>query len=198
MPSSRGSSQPRDQTQISHLQADSLLAEPPGKPYIHIYQLKNQQFIITWFYVSGTQVWLRFFCRLQSSIGQCCIHLKACQLLQSLTWLLASLSSLLATVQRHSSFAMWISPQCILQHGSWLLQWVGKRVSRKMEATVLYYYYCGKSGSDGKKHLSAMQETRVWSLGILAWKIPWITEPSRLPSMRSQRVGHNWVASLYI
>ena len=50
------------------------------------------------------------------------------------------------------------------------------------------------------KHLSAMQETRVLSLGwedplekemaahssILAWKIPWTAEPGRLPSMGSQ------------
>ena len=54
------------------------------------------------------------------------------------------------------------------------------------------------------KHLSAMQETPVRSLGwedplekeitahssILAWKIPWIAEPGRLPSMGSQRVRH--------
>ena len=26
---------------------------------------------------------------------------------------------------------------------------------------------------------------------ILAWKIPWTTEPGRLLSMRSQRVGHD-------
>ena len=26
---------------------------------------------------------------------------------------------------------------------------------------------------------------------ILAWRIPWIEEPDRLESMRSQRVGHN-------
>ena len=32
IPISRGSSQPRDQTQVSTLQADSLPAEPPGKP----------------------------------------------------------------------------------------------------------------------------------------------------------------------
>ena len=32
IPFSKGSSQPRDQTQISQLQADSLPAEPPGKP----------------------------------------------------------------------------------------------------------------------------------------------------------------------
>ena len=55
------------------------------------------------------------------------------------------------------------------------------------------------------KRLSAMQETRVQSLGwedplekemaaqstILAWKIPWTAEPGRLLSMGSQRVGHD-------
>ena len=49
------------------------------------------------------------------------------------------------------------------------------------------------------KHLSAMQETRVQSLGwedplekevaahssILAWKIPWMEEPGKLLSMGS-------------
>ena len=32
MPSSRGTSQPRDQTQSPALQADYLFSEPPGKP----------------------------------------------------------------------------------------------------------------------------------------------------------------------
>ena len=55
------------------------------------------------------------------------------------------------------------------------------------------------------KHLPAMQETRVQSLGqedplekemathssILAWKIPWMEKPDRLQSMGSQRVGHD-------
>ena len=55
------------------------------------------------------------------------------------------------------------------------------------------------------KCLSAMQETRVQSLGwedplekeiaahssILAWKIPWKADPGRLLSMGSQRVGHD-------
>ena len=59
------------------------------------------------------------------------------------------------------------------------------------------------------KHLSAMLETRVWSLGredplekavaphsrTLAWKISWTEEPGRLQSMGSQRVGHDWVTS---
>ena len=53
------------------------------------------------------------------------------------------------------------------------------------------------------KHLIAMQETWVQSLGwedplekemathssTLAWKIPWTEEPGRLQSMGSQRVG---------
>ena len=55
------------------------------------------------------------------------------------------------------------------------------------------------------KHLPAMQETWVRSLGqedplekgmathssTLAWKIPWTEKSGRLQSMGSQRVGHN-------
>ena len=55
------------------------------------------------------------------------------------------------------------------------------------------------------KRLSAMQETRIRSLGwedpleeemaahssILAWKIPRTADPGRLPSMGSQRIGHD-------
>ena len=50
-----------------------------------------------------------------------------------------------------------------------------------------------------------MQETQFRPLGwedplekgmathssILAWRIPWTEEPGRLPSMESQRVGHD-------
>ena len=63
-----------------------------------------------------------------------------------------------------------------------------------------------------KKHLPTMQETQVQSLGwedplekemtthssTLAWKITWTEGPGRLQSMGSQRVGHDWVASLYL
>ena len=59
------------------------------------------------------------------------------------------------------------------------------------------------------KHLPAMQETWVWSLGgedplekemathssTLAWKIPWMEKPGRLQSMGSQRFGHDWATS---
>ena len=57
------------------------------------------------------------------------------------------------------------------------------------------------------RNLPAMQKTQVQSLGredpmekgmvthssILAWRIPWTEEPSRLQSMGSQRIGHDWV-----
>ena len=60
------------------------------------------------------------------------------------------------------------------------------------------------------KHLPAMQETRVRSLGwedllekktathssTLAWKIPRTEEPGRLQSMGLQRVRHDWATSL--
>ena len=56
------------------------------------------------------------------------------------------------------------------------------------------------------KNLPAMQETWVQSLGrkdplekemathssILAWEIPWTEEPSRLQSMGSQIIGHDY------
>ena len=55
------------------------------------------------------------------------------------------------------------------------------------------------------KHLPAMQQTRIRSLGqedplekemathssTLAWKIPWTEEPGRLQPMGSLRVGHD-------
>ena len=55
------------------------------------------------------------------------------------------------------------------------------------------------------KHLPAMRETQVQSLGwenslekemathssTLAWKIPWTEKPGELQSMGSQRAGHD-------
>ena len=55
------------------------------------------------------------------------------------------------------------------------------------------------------KNLSAMRETWVLSLvwedplekgmathsSVLAWRIPWTEEHGKLPSMGSQRVGHD-------
>ena len=61
------------------------------------------------------------------------------------------------------------------------------------------------------KRLPTMRESWVQSLGredplekemathssTLAWKIPWTEEPSRLQSVGSQRVGHDWATSLH-
>ena len=60
-------------------------------------------------------------------------------------------------------------------------------------------------GGQTVRNLSAMWETQVrflcWEVplekgmathsSILAWRIPWTEEPSRLQSMGSQRVGHD-------
>ena len=68
-------------------------------------------------------------------------------------------------------------------------------------------------GSDGMvKNLTAMWETRVWSLGqedplekgmaahssILAWRIPWTEEPGGLKSMRSQRLRQDWTTNILL
>ena len=64
------------------------------------------------------------------------------------------------------------------------------------------YYQCVFLVTQRLQCLPPMRETQVRSLGqedplekemvthisILAWKIPWITEPCRLPSMGSQRI----------
>ena len=36
----------------------------------------------------------------------------------------------------------------------------------------------------------------IFHLHTLAWQIPWTEEPGGLPSMGSQRVGHDWATSL--
>ena len=62
------------------------------------------------------------------------------------------------------------------------------------------------------KHLPAIQETQIQSLGkgdplnkgmtthssILAWIVPLTVEPGRLQSTGSQRVGHDWVTNPHI
>ena len=59
--------------------------------------------------------------------------------------------------------------------------------------------------------MSAMQETRVQSLGwedplrkgmaahstILAWRIPWTEGPGGVQSMELQKIGHDWSGLTY-
>ena len=84
--------------------------------------------------------------------------------------------------------------------------------SRQSLSYLKELFYWASLVAQMVRRLPAMQETRVPSLGwedllekemathssILAWKIPWTAEPSRLPSMVSQRVGHDWVTSLIL
>ena len=52
---SRGFSWPRDQTCVSHIQADSLPSEPPGKPQGHVYlALEFSRTCLTWSTVNIT------------------------------------------------------------------------------------------------------------------------------------------------
>ena len=44
--------------------------------------------------------------------------------------------------------------------------------------------------------VSMMEKAMAPHSSTLAWKIPWMEEPGRLPSMGSQRVGHDWATSL--
>ena len=45
-------------------------------------------------------------------------------------------------------------------------------------------------------HTVLQEKAMALHSSILAWKIPWTEEPSRLQSMGSQRVGHDWATSL--
>ena len=52
------------------------------------------------------------------------------------------------------------------------------------EAHILYTVVC------------ILEKAMAPHSGTLAWKIPWTEEPGRVQSMRSLRVGHDWVTSL--
>ena len=41
-------------------------------------------------------------------------------------------------------------------------------------------------------HLPALEKEMATHSSVLAWRIPGTTEPGRLPSMGSHRVGHDW------
>ena len=87
----------------------------------------------------------------------------------------------------------------------------GSQLAVSFSLQILYQLsYQGSLVTQTVKRLSTMRETQVRSLGredplekemaihssITAWKIPWTEEPGRLQSMGSQRVGHDWAASL--
>ena len=82
------------------------------------------------------------------------------------------------------------------------MKWeMGGRLKRE----GIYVYLPASLVAQRIKHLPAMQETQVRSLGwedplekemathssILAWRIPWTEDPGRLQSRVSQRVRHD-------
>ena len=77
--------------------------------------------------------------------------------------------------------------------------------NREKKFECFYIVYIAFLVAQRLKHLPAMQETWVLSLGqedplekematqssILAWRIPWTEEPDGLQFTGSQRVGHD-------
>ena len=75
----------------------------------------------------------------------------------------------------------------------------------KYICVCIYVGFLSGSAVKNQPEVQELQETQIQSLGwedpleegmatqssILAWRIPWTEEPSRLQSMRSQRVGHS-------
>ena len=80
----------------------------------------------------------------------------------------------------------------------------------KYQLSALLFKFWASLVGQMVKRLPATRETQVRSLGqedplekemathssTLVWKIPWTEESSRLQSMGSQRVRHNWATSL--
>ena len=93
---------------------------------------------------------------------------------------------------------------------SWLPTFAFQSPMMKKKKDFFFPFGVSSRMAQMVKCLSAMQKTQVQSLGwedplekemaahssILTWKIPWISEPGRLPSMGLQRVGHDWATSL--
>ena len=43
-----------------------------------------------------------------------------------------------------------------------------------------------------EKRVRFLEEGTATHSSILAWRIPWTEEPGGLPSIGSQRIGHDW------
>ena len=102
----------------------------------------------------------------------------------------------------HSSILAWRIP--------WMeepgrLQSTGSKESDTTERLHFHFHFGASLVTQMVKHLPAVRETRVQSLGpedplekemathssVLAWRIPRMVEPDGLPSMGSHRVGHD-------
>ena len=98
--------------------------------------------------------------------------------------------------QNFKLYTQIMKKSCQLYH--WNISWIWPALDFSVGSVV--------------KNLPTMWETQVWFLGwedpleeevathssILAWRISWTEEPSRLQSMGSQRIGHRWATNTFI
>ena len=59
-----------------------------------------------------------------------------------------------------------------------------------------FVVFCQTSTWISHRYTYILEKAMATDSNILAWKIPWTEEPSRLQSTASWRVGHDWVISL--
>ena len=73
--------------------------------------------------------------------------------------------------------------------GRWILDhWITREIYFNFLFLFLQWFL-GYLGPYSRKAMATHSNT-------LVWKIPWTEEPSRLQSMESLRVGHDWATSL--
>ena len=197
--SSRGSSQPSDQTWISCIAADSLPLVPHGRESngtpLQYSCLENP--------MDGGAWWaaVHGVAKNRTRLGDFTFHFHA-------------LEKEMATHSR------WVPPShsvYVFQflHFFVLLLFFFKSLSSVVEKLLYTHIWASlvaQTVKEKRKNLPAMQETQVWSLdwedplengmatysSILACRIPWTKEPGRLQSMGSQRVGHDWATNTFI
>ena len=85
MPSSRGSSQPRDQTRASHIAGNSFPAEPPGKPMRSVWLLFEKAWFNHLLVLQSQHLWLK--CTLPFQVKAKPLLPSTGQALQDTWWL---------------------------------------------------------------------------------------------------------------
>ena len=78
---------------------------------------------------------------------------------------------------------MWDKKQQLEQD---MEQWTGSKVGKEYNKAVYCHLACLTS-----MYSTPLEKAMAPHSSTLAWKIPWMEEPSRLQSMRSLRVGHD-------
>ena len=84
-------------------------------------------------------------------------------------------------------------------HWSPVAFWAPTNLGSSSFSFLFAFSYCswGSQGKNTEVVCHSPEKAMAPHSSILAWKIPWTEEPGRLQSMRSQRVGHDWVTSLH-